>query len=48
MQLHLGIGNWMGCYHWVPASDLFDGLPTEGLAGSLRDTQTRHETPRAL
>jgi hypothetical protein len=33
MQLHLGIGNWMGCYHWVPASPLFSGLPNGGLAG---------------
>lgn len=33
MQLHLGIGNWMGCYHWVPASPLFSGLPSGGLAG---------------
>jgi hypothetical protein len=31
--LHLGIGNWMGCYHWVPDSDLFAGLPAGGLAG---------------
>lgn len=33
MQLHLGIGNWMGCYHWIPASPLFSGLPSGGLAG---------------
>jgi hypothetical protein len=35
LQLHLGIGNWMGCYHWAPASDLFDGLPAGGLAGPV-------------
>jgi hypothetical protein len=33
IQLHLGIGNWMGCFHWVPDSDLFAGLPAGGLAG---------------
>jgi hypothetical protein len=33
IQLHLGIGNWMGCYHWVPANPLFSGLPSGGLAG---------------
>lgn len=33
-QLHLGIGNWMGSYHWVPDSPLFAGLPAEGLAGA--------------
>jgi hypothetical protein len=33
VQLHLGIGNWMGCFHWVPQSDLFSGLPAGGLAG---------------
>jgi hypothetical protein len=32
VQLHYGIGNWMGCYHWVPQSDLFAGLPAGGLA----------------
>ena len=33
VELHYGIGNWMGCYHWIPQSDLFDGLPAGGLAG---------------
>jgi len=33
VQLHLGIGNWMGCFHWTPDSDLFKGLPAGGLAG---------------
>jgi hypothetical protein len=33
IQLHLGIGNWMGCYHWIPTSPLFFGLPAGGLAG---------------
>jgi beta-galactosidase len=32
VQLHYGIGNWMGCYHWVPQSNLFAGLPAGGLA----------------
>ena len=34
VQLHLGIGNWMGCYHWAPVSELFAGLPAGGLAGA--------------
>jgi len=33
IKLHFGIGNWMGCYHWIPASPLFSGLPCGGLAG---------------
>lgn len=33
VKLHMGIGNWMGCYHWAPASPLFAGLPAGGLAG---------------
>ncbi len=33
IQLHFGIGNWMGCYHWIPAGPLFSGLPRGGLAG---------------
>lgn len=33
VNLHFGIGNWMGCYHWIPASELFAGLPAGGLAG---------------
>jgi hypothetical protein len=33
IKLHFGIGNWMGCYHWIPASPLFSGLPAGGLAG---------------
>jgi hypothetical protein len=33
LRLHFGIGNWMGCYHWAPAADLFAGLPAGGLAG---------------
>ncbi len=32
LKLHLGIGSWMGCYHWVPQSSLFTGLPAGGLA----------------
>ena len=31
--LHLGFGNWMGCYHWIPAGDVFAGLPQNTLAG---------------
>ena len=33
VDLHFGIGNWMGCYHWIPATELFEGLPAGGLAG---------------
>ena len=33
LDLHMGIGSWMGCYHWIPKSDLFAGLPAGGLAG---------------
>ena len=32
MELHPGIGSWMGCYHWIPDSDLFSKLPAGGLA----------------
>ncbi|MCE3276475.1 MAG: hypothetical protein K0R13_2330, partial [Propionibacteriaceae bacterium] len=32
-DLHFGIGNWMGCYHWIPAEEMFEGLPAGGLAG---------------
>jgi hypothetical protein len=33
VDLHFGIGNWMGCYHWIPAEEMFEGLPAGGLAG---------------
>jgi hypothetical protein len=33
IRLHFGIGSWMGCYHWVPNSFVFSGLPSGGLAG---------------
>lgn len=33
IQLDLGIGSWVGCYHWIPASPLFAGLPNAGFAG---------------
>jgi hypothetical protein len=32
LKLFFGIGSWMGCYHWVPRSDLFAGMPAGGLA----------------
>lgn len=32
VKLHPGIGSWMGCYHWIPNSDLFSGLPAGCLA----------------
>ena len=33
IQLDTGIGSWVGCYHWIPASPLFAGLPNAGFAG---------------
>jgi beta-galactosidase len=33
VDLHFGIGNWMGCYHWIPAGEICEGLPAGGLAG---------------
>jgi hypothetical protein len=70
VALHFGIGNWMGCYHWQPSSDLFAGLPAGGLAaepyadvlpryilselggdllaGSFRNTETRHDVAKML
>ena len=33
LQVHMGIGSWMGCYHWMLPSPLFAGLPATGLAG---------------
>jgi hypothetical protein len=32
MKLSFGIGSWLGCYHWIPQSSLFSGLPSGGLA----------------
>jgi hypothetical protein len=32
LALDMGIGSWMGCYHWIPDSELFSGLPNQGLA----------------
>jgi beta-galactosidase len=34
LELSLGIGSWIGSYHWIPDSDLFAGLPAGGLAGA--------------
>jgi hypothetical protein len=31
-RLHFGIGSWMGCYHWLPASAITAGLPGGGIA----------------
>jgi hypothetical protein len=33
LVLHPSIGSWMGCYHWIPSSDIFAGLPNGCLAG---------------
>jgi hypothetical protein len=33
----------MGCYHWIPVSDPFDGLPAGGLAmGSYADVLPKY------
>jgi len=32
LKLKPGIGSWIGCYHWVPDSPIFIGLPSGGLA----------------
>jgi hypothetical protein len=32
LKLSFGIGSWIGCYHWVPDSPIFAGLPNRGLA----------------
>jgi hypothetical protein len=32
LELHPGIGSWMGCNHWVPRKDPFSDLPAGGLA----------------
>ena len=32
LELHFGIGSWLGCYHWVPPSPIFAGLPAGRLA----------------
>jgi hypothetical protein len=32
LKLNFGIGSWIGCYHWVPDSTIFEGLPNRGLA----------------
>jgi beta-galactosidase len=32
LELHPGVGSWMGCYHWTSVSDIFTGLPAGGLA----------------
>ena len=37
IRLHFGIGNWMGCYHWIPASPLFSGLPGRAGRRGLRE-----------
>jgi hypothetical protein len=34
-QLQMGIGSWLGCYHWTVHSPLFEGLPSGGLAGEV-------------
>jgi hypothetical protein len=33
LVIHPAIGSWMGCYHWIPPSGVFAGLPNGCLAG---------------
>jgi beta-galactosidase len=33
LYLELGIGSWIGCYHWIPNYSPFEGLPSGGFAG---------------
>jgi len=33
LRLDLGIGNWMGCFHWLRESELLKDLGSPGLAG---------------
>jgi beta-galactosidase len=33
LNLELGIGSWIGCYHWIPTYSPFEGLPNSGFAG---------------
>jgi hypothetical protein len=36
LDLNLGLGwGWLGCYHWQPKSELFEGLPAGGLGGEV-------------
>lgn len=35
IRLSPGIGSWIGCYHWLPSSKLFKGLPAGGIAGEV-------------
>jgi hypothetical protein len=32
VQLSMGLGAWIGCYHWIGDSPLFEGLPSGQLA----------------
>ena len=34
-RLTMGIGSWLGCYHWTTDSPVFTGLPAGGLAGEV-------------
>jgi hypothetical protein len=70
IELWMGIGSWLGYYHWTLDSPLFNGLPSgslsgevyadimpryvlselggDVLAGSVSNTQTRHQEPKML
>ena len=30
IELHPGYGSWIGCHHWLPKTDLTEGIPTSG------------------
>jgi hypothetical protein len=42
LRVEMGIGSWMGCYHWIAASPLFAGLPAGGLAGEAYTSVLPH------
>jgi hypothetical protein len=44
IELHPGYGSWLGCHHWIPETDLLEGLPyTGGLASEVyTDTLPRY------
>jgi hypothetical protein len=33
VTLHMGVGSWLGYYHWISRDEVFTGLPSGGLFG---------------
>lgn len=42
VRVEMGMGSWMGHYHWLPASPLSAGLPAGGLAGEVHASVIPH------